>query len=196
MVAFVALAALVAIVSLGLSLRLYQRVLALERRVASAERLNTVVAPDDFMATVLEAPKPLAGLRIAIAVTQDHAHPVFATLLRDQLLGADVAEVIVLPESDGGGLVEQWRAGKRAEHLLIAGSLTCNGYAEVYYQAEFTCYTATEAVCTVIERPPGGDRPENLARELVAKVGATLDGLTRRSERRRAIGELRDLEGR
>ncbi len=78
--------------------------------------------------------------------------------------------------------------------LLVAGILKCNGYAEVYYEAEITCYSRHEAVCTLIERPPGGDRPGNLAIEVVATLNAKLDALFRRSERARAISELRGLE--
>jgi len=76
--------------------------------------------------------------------------------------------------------------------IFISGTLTCNGYAEVYYQAEFTCFASGEAICTIIERPPGGDRPENLAMELVTKLSSKLDEFVRRNERRRAIDELQD----
>lgn len=134
-----------------------------------------------------EAAKPLEGLRIALAVKQDHPHPVFANLLKEHLLRQDVSDVSFTSVSDFAA----WKESDLRADILIAGSLTCNGYAEVYYQAEFSCYTANEPICTVIERPPGGDRPENLAMELVTKMGLKLDELLTRNERRRAIGELR-----
>ncbi len=128
---------------------------------------------------------------MAIAVTQDHPHRVFENLLKDHLTRLDVAEVSVIWSRSGDNPGRAARQdGRLHADILIVGEMTCNGYAEVYYQAEFSCYTARETVCTLMERPPGGDRPENLAIEIVTKLSTKLEDLIRRNERRRAIGEL------
>jgi hypothetical protein len=162
------IACVVAVASLGLSLVLARRVLQLEARLQ---------VPLPSSAPVLEeSPSKLEGLRIAVAITQDHEHPVFANLLKEELLRRDVAEVMF---------------GDRGDFdLLITGSLVCNGYAEVYYQADLTCRNAHEPICTLVERPPHGDRPSNLALELATKIERELDKLLSRNERRLAIREL------
>lgn len=182
----IAVIAIVAGAALGLAIALYRQLAILTARLDTAEHaLNSLRQREADDPPALEAPKVLEGLRIALQVTQDHAHPVFANLLKDLLLKQDVAEVTFQTQS-----VDDWRTTKTAD-ILISGSLTCNGYAEVYYQAEFTCYSASETICTLIERPPGGDRPENLALELTTELGDSLAKAIQRDERRRAIGELR-----
>lgn len=123
----------------------------------------------------------MEGLRIALKIRQDHPHPIFANLLREQLLKEDVAEAVLLAESEDRPV---------AADIFITGELTCNGYAEVYYRAELTAYAANEAICTLSEKPPDGARPTNLAIELVAMLNAKLSELISRSERRRALREL------
>jgi hypothetical protein len=164
-------ALLVAVASMLITLIAVNRVRQLERQLAEAKR----PLPQTSVET-LETPSSLVGLRIALDVTQDHPHPLFANLLKEQLLRQDVADVTFDLNSEAD--------------IFITGAITCNGYAEVYYQAEFTCSTLTEPICTLSERPPGGDRPANLAIELVAKLNAQLTTLITRQERRRAIREL------
>jgi hypothetical protein len=66
----------------------------------------------------------------------------------------------------------------------------CNGYAEIYYQADFSCSNAQHAICNLIEKPPHGDRPANLAMELVARIKTELEKRISRDERREAVREL------
>lgn len=176
-------------VSLALVLILHRRVSQLNERLDAAERAigDQREIPEEPPA--LEGRRVLEGLRIGLAIAQDHVYPAFANLLKEQLLKQDVADVLFLPSSC---TTDEWRASGKAD-LLIAGAITCNGYVEVYYQADLTCYSTTETVCTLIERPPGGDRPENLAMEVVTKLSDTLDKVLKRDERRRAIGELHGL---
>jgi len=184
------LAALIATTSLMLVLVLVQRINVLTRQLEEARR---ALAALDRSATspVLEQAmaKPLEGLRVMLAVSQDHHHPVFARLLKERLLREDIIAVDEFGGSPADA-VDAWSGGRIDADLMIAGGLTCNGYAEVYYHAEFTCYAPTETVCTIVEKPSGGDRPENLAMEIVAQLGGKLDELVHRNERRRAIGEL------
>jgi hypothetical protein len=178
------IAGIVALASLGVSLRLAARVHTLERRLAEGNRVTQLPAPAPA-STQVPPQSPLQGLRVALAVAQDAPHPVFATLLKEQFLKADVAEVVSVPYAKG------LRLDPEVAELLVLGQVCCNGYAEIYFEADFTCYTAREAVCTVVERPPGGDRPGNLAIELVSRLSAKLEDLIARDERRRAVRELR-----
>jgi hypothetical protein len=163
---FASVFALAAIIVASVAVARVQR---LERRLAAPKaELPAAVAPQ------LPLPTPLAGLRIAIDVSQDNPHPIVANLLRDQLLGED-AEIVDREEAD----------------IVISGSVVCNGYAEIYYQAELTCRTQLETICAVSQKPPHGDRPANLAIELIAKLKSELESLVSRSERRRALRELR-----
>ena len=171
---------------------LAQRVNVLQQRLDGVERNGLVSI--SRQPSGLELPEPakaLEGLRIAVEISQDHAHPVFADLLKEQLMKEEVAEVRLLMSGEGKSQLDRLKGGKPDFDILITGGLTCNGYAEVYYQAEFACYTANELICTLIERPPGGDRPSNLAIELITKLSSKLDDLERRSERRQALYELR-----
>jgi hypothetical protein len=164
---------LLACASVALSVR------KIETRVDQLERR---AHPLPSLPTASDRVSALAGLRVGLVLTQDHPHAPFVDLLRQQLLLRDVSDVTVFPDAAS--------ARASALDIVVEGALTCNGYAEVYYAAEFTCSTCGEAVCTLIERPPGGDRPSNLAMELVAKLDAKLTDMVSRNERRRAIREL------
>ena len=136
---------------------LWRRLQAFERRLADRPR-PTLAAPD---------PSPLHGLRIALDIAQDHPNPVFAGLLRDDLLKKGAT---VVPDAE----------------FRIAGNVVCNGYADVYFRAELTVSMGEEPLFDLMERPPHGDRPENLVLELVER----LEGEIRRRERQNAMGEL------
>src|SRR6202043_900529 len=101
------------------------------------------------------------------------AHPVFASLLKELLLAEDVTDIAMLAPDQAA----DWKAGA---DILISGDLVCNGYAEIYYTLEFTCSTPDQAICTLIEKPPHGDRPSNLAIELVTRLKAELEKLVTR----------------
>ena len=166
-----------ALLSLGISVVLAGRLLKLERRFQGHPQ-----APPQ---PLLEPPsRPLQGLRIALAISQDHPHPVFAALLKELLLTEDVSDVTLLEPNAGV------KSTAEAPDILIAGDLVCNGYAEIYYTADFTCSTPNQPICTLIEKPPHGDRPSNLAIELVTRLKRELENLSNRTERRQAIREL------
>ena len=74
--------------------------------------------------------------------------------------------------------------------LQIAGRVVCNDYADVYFTAELTCRLRGEPICVVIAKPPHGDRQENLARELLAKLTKELGKTAQRTERTSALREL------
>ncbi len=180
----------VALLSLILSLALALRCQQLGFRLRDVERALQgmgvkTLAPPAFGEHVV--PNALEGLRVALAIKQDHEHPVFATLLKDLLLKEDVADVALLSPSEAAQLRAEWKG----QDVLIEGEITCNGYAEVYYKADFTCDTADKPICTLIEKPPHGDRPGNLAIELIARLKSELSKVVDRDERRSAIRELR-----
>lgn len=174
------IAGVIAMASLALSLALAAKVQRLEARLRIAEQ-SPAPAPS-LPEPVPE--RPLEGLRVALVVEQDHSHPVFANLLKEQLLTEDVDSVVLLPAN----ATPDWSASD----ILISGKLTCNGYAEIFYETDLTCFSPVEPICSLIERPPHGDRPINLAVELVAKLKVELAKLESRNERRRALRELHE----
>lgn len=164
------LAILLSVVATSVAIALAIRVRRLEECLAS------LVLPVPSPSLVAVEESVLQGLRVAIDLQQDHAHPVFAELLRDTLLGRDVAEVI-LGRSDTCVCV-------------IDGHVTCHGYTDVYFEADLTCTAPSGVVCTLIEKPPSGDRQENLALEIVSRMVKELEKSERRGERRAALSEL------
>jgi hypothetical protein len=166
---FELIASIVALCSLGVSAMLAFRVRSLSERLEAAERQLAIPAIRPELA---QAVSPLTGLRVALQLDQDHTHPVFANLLKELLVREDIS-------------IES-----HAPDLLISGRIVCNGYADVYYTAEITCRLGSEPICVLIEKPPHGDRQENLARELVAKLRKELLKTTERSERSTALREL------
>lgn len=167
--------------------------IALAAKLQRMESLVAISRPLDLPPEPPSLPEvrqsPLEGLRIALAITQDHAHPIFANLLKEHLLTEDVTEIAMLSPSEMAALKQDWNDGP---DILISGDIVCNGYAEIYYQADLVCSTPHQAICTLIERPPHGDRPSNLCLELVKRLSVELEKLMTRNERRLAIRELRD----
>ncbi len=161
------LALLLAAASLGVSVALALRLRVVER---SLQRPPTPTVP-----TLVSPSKPLEALRIALAIEQDHPHPVFTNLVKEALLREE-AEPVEGADYD----------------LLISGKLVGNGYADVYYTAELACQTPNGPLFTLFERPAHGDRPGNLAIELVNRLKLEVDKSVTRNERRAAIRELRD----
>lgn len=131
--------------------------------------------------------KPLAGMRIAVSIEQDHPHAPFFAILREQLFAEDVADVQVIEADKAAAMGSGW---KDAPDLLVFGHVVCNGYSDVYYEAELMSYERQGALCTLIEKPPHGDRPSNLALKLVTRMKRELEKETGRKERRQAIQEL------
>jgi hypothetical protein len=172
MIEFIALT--IAVTGLGLSLALVFRVRHLEGRLkATSTSLSPPTVSPEHRSS------PLQGLRIGLNVSQDHAHAAFVNLLKEMLLAEDVTDIVVVNSGDAPNV-----------DILIVGQLVCNGYAEVYYEAEFTCFIGNEPFCSLVERPPHGDRPSNLALELVKRLKCELDKVISRGERRRALREL------
>lgn len=163
-------ASIVALCSLGVSAVLALRIRALSDRLHAAERQLSV--PSALQPALVEAPRPLEALRVALEIDQDHPHPVFANLLKELLLREDTV------------------LSSNSPDLLVQGRVVCNGYADVYYTAELTCLLQGEPICVLIEKPPHGDRQENLARELLAKLTKELGSTAQRNERHSALSEL------
>ena len=174
---------LVALLSLATSAFLVRRVLELERRLQSLPQPTLQPLPEPLT-------RPLQGLRIALAITQDHPHPVFANLLKEQLLSEDVTDITLLTPAEATRLQTDWKQRTDGPDILIGGDIVCNSYAEIYYTADLTCSAADQAICNLIEKPPHGDRPSNLAIDLVARLKTELEKLVGRDDRRRAIREL------
>ena len=182
------IAVVVAIVSLVFSGVVLLRLFMVENRLHS---INAIGAGNPTPALSQESSaNPLSGLRIGLAISQDHSHPVFVDLLKEQLFKEDVTDISILTPGETRALQDSWKSRPNAPDIFIAGDVVCNGYAEVYYEAEFTCSTPEQAICTLIEKPPHGDRPSNLALELVTRLKAELQKVLERNERRSAIREL------
>ncbi|HJP83731.1 MAG TPA: hypothetical protein VJ835_09530 [Fimbriimonadaceae bacterium] len=124
----------------------------------------------------LVAPSKLAGLTFRLTISQDHPYPIFARLLKDELEKADAGVVESDADSD----------------IRIEGSIHCNGYSDIYFQAELTASNAEGPFSVIIEKPPHGDRPENLAREIVSRIESDWTKREDRRERGSAIRELRN----
>ncbi len=113
---------------------------------------------------------PLAGLRVSLTIQQDHPHPVFASLLKETLLKEEAIVDDNHPD------------------LWIEGEIVGNGYADVYFRAEIAVSTGRESILTVSDKPPHGDRPANLAADIVRKLRDELD----KREHRLAVRELHE----
>jgi hypothetical protein len=161
------------------------------RRALDARDQNPAFVASQPVPREEPPPRPLEGLRVAVAITQDHPHAVFVDVLKDQLFAEDVTDILVLSAEEAALLDKNWKDRKDAPDILIKGDIVCNGYAEIYYTADFICSNATDAICTLIEKPPHGDRPSNLAIELVARLKKELGKIVGRNERRQAIRELK-----
>lgn len=159
------LALVLAAASLGISLALAVRVRALTERPVLEERMVSAIEPGPL--------SPLAGRLVAIQIEQDHPHSLFAGLVKEALLLED-AEVV----------------GEESAEIVVRGRIVCNGYADIYYEAEFACELGARPLCTLIERPPHGDRPGNLVLELIGRLKRELNKAVVRNERRDALREL------
>jgi hypothetical protein len=143
-------------------------------------RLNAIEArtplPSASTALAFSEPpdKPLEGLSVALRIKQDHPHPVFLNLLKEALL------------------LEDARLDADNPEIEIAGTIVCNGYSDVYFTSELICSTPAGPFCEIIEKPPHGDRPENLAIETVARLKAEWRKMHSRAERGQALKELKD----
>lgn len=177
-------ATLIAIIGTAASLWTLQRVRRLADRVRYLERRCDALATVANLGEPSEgASSPLAGRGIWVDIQQDHPLPIVADRLAAQLSLRD-AEV---------------RTGISSEDVTgpsdgrIVGEILCNGYADVYYQAQISVWIGDELLMTLRSRPEGGDRPDNLAMELVAEIEEKLTTSERRTERQRALQELHRL---
>jgi hypothetical protein len=161
--------AAVGLISIGLIAALARRVSELERQL----HLALTEPPAALQLPEPETQKPLEGLRVRIVVEQDHPQPVFAGLLKEQFEAED-AEIT-----------------DDAPDLTIQGQIVCNGYSDIYYSADLRCTSGDRTILTFSQKPPHGDRPQNLAIEIVAGLKSELKKLVERSERQRALRELR-----
>ncbi|MCC7230883.1 MAG: hypothetical protein IT203_10860 [Fimbriimonadaceae bacterium] len=187
-----AISILIALLALGVTVAIAMRLQQTEQRLkallTTLESERTLQA--SALAPAMEQTRPLEGLRIALCITQDHPHPVFATLLREHLYSEDAREVVLLSATEVEQLNATWALTPDSPDILISGEVTCNGYAEVYYHAEITCSANSQSICKVIEKPPHGDRPVNLATGLVSRLKAELEKAVCQNDRRRALQEL------
>jgi hypothetical protein len=166
----------IAVISLILSALITARLIFVERRLSAAElRLRALGHESDRPRELPEPSSPLMGLRVQLAVVQDHPQAILAELIRQAMLREDVADV--------GYDLEQY-------DLKIEGRIVCNGYADVYYDANLACSTERAVLFTLVDKPATGDRPSNLAIQLVDRLKRELPARTSREERQQAIREL------
>jgi len=135
---------------------------------------------------------PLSGLRIALAIEQDHTIPTISLLLKDALSSCD-AEVILLDPERSEVVANNW--GQVDSHdqpdILIWGSVTCNGYSEFYYRARLNYLTPYGTLNPTSEQPAQGNPQSSLVVTVVSKLKKELGSSQQRHERSRAIQELR-----
>ena len=100
----------------------------------------------------------LGGLRIAIAISQDHTIPTLTLLLKDELSACD-AEVTLLDPALVDQLVNNWGSEQAVDQpdVLIFGSITCNGYSEFYYKAMLSYLTPYGMLNPTSEQPSQGN---------------------------------------
>jgi len=180
--------AIVAVVLSVLSLVVATAALFVAFRFSSRSLVVSSVPVAADETPVIELPsRPLEGMKVWMQVEQDHPTKPFLKSLEEVLYSEDVADV-----SPTGGelMLDGWKASDGPD-LLICGRVACNGYSDVYYRAEFVCSTPEGRLCTLQRNPPHGDRPANLALELVAEIKSDLEKSKTRNERGRAIQELK-----
>ena len=151
------------------------RVRMAERMLEDAARQVAVLPSRTEPDIVPES--PLQGLVIGISVAQDHDTPVLAATLAECFQREDVDSVTT---GENVALAD----------IVIDGFVVCNGYADVYYEASLDCKTSTVTLFSIREKPPSGDRPMNLALEIVSRLKTELTSRTTREERRLALREL------
>lgn len=118
---------------------------------------------------------PLEGIRIGIDIQQDHERPTFAEILCQRLEAEDAHATI----------------GTTGD-ILIRGTLTCNGYSDVYYAAHLECFVGEQRIAAVVEKPAEGGRQTSLAIELVSRLKAAVEAAASRAERQQALREIRE----
>src|SRR4051794_4165278 len=103
----------VAVSALGASLVLARLLIHVDSRLKSTEQMLASGARQALPGTGHDSfePHPLEGLKIAVAINQDHKQAVFADLLKELLLSEDVAEVTMLRPAEAKGLEACWTEG-------------------------------------------------------------------------------------
>ena len=134
----------------------------------------------------------LSGLVIAIAITQDHPAAPFARLLRDALHSAD-ADVSIISEEGASQIAALLHSGStgHAPDVLIRGSITCNGYSDIFYRAGLTFTTRFGELNPLTEQPAQGAPQNSLCLEALSRLTADLPVARLRAERTAALRELR-----
>jgi hypothetical protein len=136
----------------------------------------------------------LSGLRIALAVNQDHTIPTLSLLLKDALSARD-AEVTLIDPNECDTLVHNWGQAEGCDQpdILIWGVVTCNGYSEQYYKVMLNYLTPYGSLNPTSEQPAQGSPQSSLVITIVSKIEKDLNLAERRYERSRAIRELRQI---
>jgi hypothetical protein len=134
---------------------------------------------------------PLEGKRVGLCIEQDHRLPVIARLIGDRIEAED-GEVATLSPKDVEHYetATRWEPGRDAPHVVVKGKVRCNGYKDLYYEADLTFLFAYGVVESILESPPNGARQTNLAIAALKVIKQTMDTEERRTERRTALKEL------
>jgi hypothetical protein len=162
----------------GASAYLLQRLVVQERRVRRLESSSTNALPMVSASDAKPFKPPLEGLRISLEITQDHPRPVFAQLLKDRLTTEDAIPSISPTAQD------------QKPDLIVRGTIKCNGYEEVFYEALLDCFSKEGLLLTLSDKPSQGGRQANLATTLVTRIKQELQQSTQRQERQLALDQL------
>ena len=133
----------------------------------------------------------LEGKRIALQISQDHKLPILEGLIKERLESDDA---VVLETSEGEveklASATKWDPAEVNPHVVVTGAVRCNGYKDVYYEADLTFLFFNGVVSSILEAPPNGSRQANLAIGVVKNIKSTLEQSATRAERQAAIKEL------
>lgn len=155
--------------SIVISLHLATRVADLHARLSAFEMKSKAIKVE---AVAVGRPFDFKGRKVALVIEQDHPTPIFENILKDQLLREGASVVKSLQVSPGTRSIYD---------LVISGRIGCDGFADVYYESDLVCSAGADTVCVLVDRPLHGERPLNLAKQLIERVkedwNKTTDGI-------------------
>lgn len=162
----------------------------LQEALAKVEALMAQVAMLPRSEAILAIP-PLEPIRVAIAIEQDHKLPILSNLIKERLEADDgMVTVIDADQASTYADLGKWSTESGEPHVVVAGNVKCNGYSDVFYEADLTFLYARGIVDSILENPPNGGRQVNLANKVVSRLKRTYEESSRKAERNQALHEL------
>ncbi len=117
---------------------------------------------------------PLSGRRVFLDISLDSPDSLVPSLLRDALRDRDAIPCEASTDAD----------------LVISGSVSSHGYAEVFLAAQLSLESRGEKLASLSRRLDQGDRVQNLVKELVELAELSFAQSQARLERTESLREL------